>query len=114
LGWRIDIATMRKFLTHGIWVVAWDGDKAIAHTDADMVPDADWQIGFTVVAPGYRGRGLSRNIKQILHQYGVQQGAPGFETENEERISAIRSLNESMGYRVIGGDYRLIRPGTTS
>lgn len=114
LGWEMNVAAMRRYLEHGLWVIAWDGAKAIALSNADMGEDGHWSIGYTVVDQEYRGKGLAKTLKTVLHQYGVANGAIDFRTENEERNIEIRALNRSMGYQITGGEYRLLRPGQSA
>ena len=112
LGWSVDVAKLRKFMHNCLWVVAFDGDKPIAMSNVEPFDSKPWLVGYTCVDEDYRGRGLSHDLKQTLHLAGLDRGAPGFETENEATNHAIRALNASLGYKVSGGTYRLVRPGT--
>jgi GNAT superfamily N-acetyltransferase len=114
LGWNLATADYRK-LFHGLlWSIVWDGPRVVAMANTHPQHDADWSILFTSTDPDYRGRGLARVAKQLLHRNGFARGASGFATWNEERNEGIRALNRSMGYVATAGEYRLKREATAA
>lgn len=67
-------------------------------------------IAYTGVGRAYRGRGLAFALKQYAHRLAVDAGATLCHTMNEETNTGIRHVNAKLGYRVVGGAYRLRRP----
>ncbi len=66
-------------------------------------------IGYTGVARTFRGRNLAFALKQHGHLLAAEAGATLSQTMNEEANAGIRRVNAQLGYRVIGGGYRLRR-----
>jgi GNAT superfamily N-acetyltransferase len=64
-------------------------------------------IAYTGVGRAFRGRGLAFGLKQYGHLLAAEAGATVCHTMNEESNAGIRHVNEKLGYRVIGGVYRL-------
>jgi GNAT superfamily N-acetyltransferase len=89
------------------------GDEPVAACIAAPRSGSSWVVGFTVVDPEHRGQGLARIVKQQLHVAAVALGASDFATRNEDRNVGIRSLNASLGYEKIGGEFRLKREAKT-
>jgi RimJ/RimL family protein N-acetyltransferase len=66
-----------------------------------------WLVMYTGVGPAHRRRGLARAAKTRLHTEVATRGARSIETTNEASNTAIRALNEALGYRPTEGEYRL-------
>jgi GNAT superfamily N-acetyltransferase len=65
---------------------------------------------FTGIHPDFRGRGLARALKEAAHLAAYDRGVRRLTTSNEESNSAIRRLNESMGYQRLSAAHRVRRP----
>jgi GNAT superfamily N-acetyltransferase len=68
--------------------------------------DTDWDVFYTGVHPGARGRGLARVAKAALHDDLAQLGATRLETYNEAGNAGIRHVNASLGYVRVKGARR--------
>jgi GNAT superfamily N-acetyltransferase len=112
LGWTISVAELRNYSSDSQWSFIMQGDDPVAACIAAPKTAASWVVGFTVVDPDHRGKGLARIVKQHLHLRAIALGAADLATRNEERNVGIRALNASMGYEKIGGEYRLKREAT--
>jgi len=110
LGWLFGKDELRDQGTDLWWVVARQGDRPVAVAVADADDGVTWQLLLTAVAPGHRRRGVARVVKTHLHAAAAAAGAQTLATQNEEANAPIRALNESLGYRVVGGEYRLVHP----
>jgi GNAT superfamily N-acetyltransferase len=66
-------------------------------------------IAYTGVGRAYRGRGLAFLLKQYGHRIAADAGATLCHTMNEASNTGIRQVNARLGYRVVGGAYRLRR-----
>lgn len=64
-------------------------------------------IAYTGVGRSFRGRGLAFGLKQFGHLLAAEAGATVCHTMNEESNAGIRHVNAKLGYRIIGGIYRL-------
>lgn len=73
------------------------------------VEDGALGIAYTGVGRAYRGRGLAFTLKQYAHLLAAKAGATVSHTMNEESNAGIRRVNAQLGYRVVGGVYRLRR-----
>lgn len=67
-------------------------------------------IFYTGVGRAFRGRDLAFSLKQYAHLLAAGRGATVSQTMNEERNVGIRRVNERLGYRITGGEWRLSRP----
>lgn len=80
----------------------------------DIEEDADGQrilfIHYTGVGQAFRGRNIGFALKQYAHRVAAERGATRSLTTNEEANAGIRHVNRKLGYRIIGGQYRLRRP----
>jgi GNAT superfamily N-acetyltransferase len=63
----------------------------------------------TAIHPDHRGRGLARVIKQAAHCAAYDLGVRRLTTSNESSNTAIRRLNESMGYAQLAAYHRVRR-----
>jgi GNAT superfamily N-acetyltransferase len=114
MGWAPNHAAFSRVFSDITWMLVLDGDMvgSAASMSADAGPGgSEWGVVFTGTRPAYRGRGLSRAAKQALHQLAARRGATGLTTMNESANAGIRALNASLGYRVVGGELRMLRPG---
>ncbi|PWN02050.1 hypothetical protein DJ010_16105 [Nocardioides silvaticus] len=73
------------------------------------VKDGVLGIAYTGVGRSFRGRGLAFSLKQLGHLLAAEKGATVCHTMNEASNAGIRHVNAKLGYRVIGGVYRLRR-----
>lgn len=64
---------------------------------------------YTGVDPAYRGRGLGRLVKCLVHLEAQAVGATECRTDNEEHNAGIRHVNASLGYVKQSGRYLLRR-----
>ena len=96
-----------------VWLLLMDDEGIAAATAVHPRPGGEWYIGFTAVLPRARGRGLARVAKEQAHRWAQAEGATAMRTTNEERNTRIRGLNESLGYRKVSGDLRLVRWAST-
>jgi GNAT superfamily N-acetyltransferase len=109
LGWPVLlVADMQEMEDHLVWTPVWHDEQVVAVSTAGD-EGAHWHIHYTGVDPQHRGKGLGRAAKSALHEYGIAHGAQVFDTHNEERNDAMRALNTSLGYKVIGGQFRYRR-----
>jgi GNAT superfamily N-acetyltransferase len=92
-----------------VWILLVDAYGVLAGSSLMPTEAGPWHIGFTGSLPRARGRGLARAVKDLVHGYAYDAGAPAVRTTNEERNERIRALNASMGYVKASGDLRLIR-----
>ena len=53
----------------------------------------------TAVRRAWRGRGVGRALKQATIGWAIRSGLSWLETGNEDRNTAMRTLNERLGYR---------------
>ena len=114
MGWAANHMAFSRLFSDITWVLVLDGDTvaSAASLSAYAGPGgSEWAVVFTGTRPAYRGRGLSRAAKQALHQLAARRGATGVVTMNDAANSGIRALNASMGYRPVGGELRMMRPG---
>ncbi len=85
-------------------------DGAPAAIIVGEVKDGVLGIAYTGVGRSFRGRGLASSLKQFGHLLAAEKGATVCHTMNEESNAGIRRVNAQLGYRVIGGAYRVRRP----
>lgn len=111
LGMRLTGTEFAEITPAGRWVVLLESDRPIAVSIADASDPDEWYIFFSGVARAQRRRGLARLLKQHVHAKARLEGARRVLAENEERNTAIRRLNESLGYHAVGGEARVMRPG---
>lgn len=71
------------------------------------IDDGVLGIAYTGVGRAYRGRGLAFTLKQYGHRLAASAGATACHTMNEASNTGIRQVNARLGYRVVGGAYRL-------
>ena len=79
---------------------------AIAIGDVD---NGVLSIAYTGVGTAHRGQGLAFTLKQFGHRLAADAGATLSHTMNEASNAGIRHVNAKLGYRVVGGVYRLRR-----
>ena len=111
LGWQFTVDEFLRMTPAPVWVVLLERGQPVAVALADESGRQRWDVYFTGVDPRERGRGLGRLVKQHLHVVAASRGARVIGTGNEERNVAVRALNASLGYVVVGTDVRLRRPG---
>jgi GNAT superfamily N-acetyltransferase len=66
-------------------------------------------VGYTGVDPRFRGRGLAKVAKRVLHHRAAQRGIREMLTDNEEGNAGIRRVNAELGYVVEYGACRLAK-----
>jgi GNAT superfamily N-acetyltransferase len=84
-------------------------DGAPAAIVIGEVDGAELGIAYTGVGRAFRGRGLAFALKQYTHRLAADAGATVCRTTNEEQNSGIRAVNARLGYRVVGGHFRVRR-----
>jgi GNAT superfamily N-acetyltransferase len=112
MAWTGTLAAFNAAFSDITWVLVEDGPTVAAASSMSAVAGpggSEWAVIFTGTRPAYRGRGLSRVAKQALHQLAARRGASGLTTTNEAGNTGIRALNASLGYRVVGGEVRMVR-----
>lgn len=109
LGYATTNAGLMAMAPEMVWFVLEDDAGPLAATSVSPKPDEDWYVMFSATAPRARGRGLARAVKEQMHHWAAQRGAPGVRTTNDASNERIRRLNASMGYVPVGGDIRLLR-----
>lgn len=67
-------------------------------------------IHYTGVGQAFRGRNIGLALKQYAHRVAADRGAVRSFTTNEESNAGIRHVNRKLGYRIVGGMYRMRRP----
>jgi GNAT superfamily N-acetyltransferase len=110
LGWVVGKEDLRAMGDDLWWVAARQGEQVVAVSVAAAEGDT-WQLLITEVLSTYRRRGVARMVKAHLHAAAVGAGARQMLTQSEEGNTAVLHLNETLGYEVIGGEYRLVHPG---
>jgi mycothiol synthase len=66
----------------------------------------------TGVRRGWRGRGIARALKCAQISWAMRSGFERLETSNEQRNTAMRTLNARLGYRTVPG--RILMEGPRS
>lgn len=84
-------------------------DGAPAAIIVGEVDNGVLSIGYTGVGRAHRGSNLAFILKQFAHRLAADAGATLSHTMNEESNAGIRRVNAKLGYRVVGGMYRLRR-----
>jgi GNAT superfamily N-acetyltransferase len=116
VGWTVDQGAFTRMFADITWVLVKDAETVAAAASMSTLAGpggSEWAVIFTGTRPAYRGRGLSRAAKQALHLLAFRRGATGLTTMNEADNTAIRALNATLGYRVVGGEVRMLRPATS-
>lgn len=85
-------------------------DGAPAAIIIGQIKNALLLIHYTGVGRPFRGRGFAFLLKQEAHLRAAAAGAVASVTTNEASNAGIRHVNRKLGYRVVGGDYRIGRP----
>jgi GNAT superfamily N-acetyltransferase len=88
---------------HGVFVVGYLDDEAVAMGGLRWLSEADIEIKRMYVAPGFRGRGLSRQVLAGLEQRASALGATRIVLETGERQPEAIALYLSSGYELIPG-----------
>lgn len=109
LGWRVTLESLDRMFPETVWVVIEQDGRPVAAASACQQDGTEWLLIYTCVLPGRRGEGLARLAKSHLHAVVSARGGRTLITDNEARNTAILRLNESLGYRRIGGEIRLRR-----
>ena len=95
--WRsteIDRPSLRPELT----LVALAGDEVVGYAILDTAGGELWHR-LTGVKRAWRGRGIATALKRAQIDAARRSGAARLVTTNEERNTAMRSINEALGYR---------------
>lgn len=95
--WRsteIDRPSLRPELTF----VALAGDEVVGYAILDSVGGELWHR-LTGVKRAWRGRGIATALKRAQIDAARHSGAARLVTSSEARNTAMRSINESLGYR---------------
>jgi mycothiol synthase len=64
----------------------------------------------TAVSRAWRGRGIATSLKRAAIQWALANGVERLTATNEERNTAIRRVNASLGYRQTAGRITLRAP----
>ncbi|MBB6097668.1 GNAT superfamily N-acetyltransferase [Deinobacterium chartae] len=91
-------------------VLAYDGARLVGLVLMRAETPRLRHIGMTGVTQEWRGRGLARVLKLEAARASHAQGATHLRTDNDASNTAILRLNRSLGYRSLGGLWRLRRP----
>jgi GNAT superfamily N-acetyltransferase len=95
--WRsteIDRPSLRPELTF----VALAGDEVVGYAILDTLGGELWHR-LTGVKRAWRGRGIATALKRAQIEAARSSGVARLVTANEERNTAMRSINEALGYR---------------
>ena len=79
-------------------VTALEHGEPVAYSQLHVYPRVGYH-GFTTVARHARGRGLARAVKLELIRRARDAGLERLITQSNEANAAMRTLNESLGYR---------------
>lgn len=89
-------------------VVLHDADEPVGLVFT-LTEESSGHVLLTAIHPDHRGRGLARVIKQAAHLAAYDLGVRRLTTSNESSNTAIRRLNESMGYEQLAAYHRVRR-----
>ena len=89
-------------------VVLHDADEPVGLVFT-LPEESNGHVLLTAIHPDHRGRGLARVIKQAAHLAAYDRGVRRLTTSNESSNTAIRRLNESMGYQQLAAYHRVRR-----
>jgi len=69
-----------------------------------------WQIANVAVAPGFRGRGISRRLMEVAIDHATRAGGLWVVLQVYESNTVARSLYDSLGFEQVGGTMDLYAP----
>jgi mycothiol synthase len=80
-------------------VVALAGDEIVGYSGLVERPDGGFEDGLTVVARGWRRRGLATLLKRAKLTWASTHGVGEISTWTQRGNEGMRAVNERLGYR---------------
>lgn len=94
-----------------LFVVAFDGDRPVAVSAIDVVPEGTAYNRMTGVAASHRGRGLGVAVKVESLRLAKEAGITEVRTDNHARNAPMLAVNARLGYRPLLGFVEMVRRG---
>jgi GNAT superfamily N-acetyltransferase len=104
-----EITSWRSMFRRPLIVYALSDGHVAAMAVANRQANGDLLVVYTGVPKAYRRRGLARLVKEHLHAAAANRGFDRVTTQNEERNTSIRALNDALGYQHEVGEIRVQR-----
>lgn len=81
--------------------VVYDGDKAAGCAAFKRYDDETAEVKRVFIREVYRGRGISKELMELLEQTAKEQGYSGLILESGEILTEAMALYRKIGYKVI-------------
>lgn len=89
-------------------IIAYDGDDPVGCGSFKQYEEGTAEIKRVFVKSEYRGKGISKQIMNMLEEKAIEQGFTALILETGYLLSSARSLYQKMGFTVIDnyGQYK--------